>query len=98
MDRMYYNQYNILEYFCSNNQNASAIPRNLVRQLVTTFEEQTANYLKGHPHYLHFTLEEDTDVKLRKLTTFLGLERVPILTVTNSEFQVNKRKFQVPSY
>jgi hypothetical protein len=97
MDRLYYNRYKILEDFCNNHRNASAIPRKKVRQLVTTFEGQIANYLKNHPHYLHFTLEEDTDVKLQKLATFLGLETVPSANATNIEFQANKRIFQVPS-
>jgi hypothetical protein len=97
MDRLYYNRYKILEYFCNNNKNASAIPRRLIRLLVTTFEEQTANYLKDHPHYLHFRLEEDTDTKLQKLSTFLGLGKVPNITIADSEFHKNKRTFQVPS-
>jgi hypothetical protein len=98
MDRLYYNRYQILEYFCNNNQNASAIPRDLIRKLITNSEEQIANYLKDHPHYLHFKLEEDTHVKLQKLASFLGLESVLNVTFADKEFQANKRIFQVPSH
>lgn len=97
VDRLYYNKYGILEHFCRNNKNASAIPRDLVRKLVTKQQEQTANYLKDHPHYLHYALEEDDDVKLEKLAHFLGLGTEALPSATNvKKFNNNQREFEVP--